>query len=373
VSFLPEAEGATIVNTAFARADNADEAQDENTVGIEPGTAELAIVKESDKKEYIATETAIYTLTTTCVSSAPAINVVIADKLDTTAAAISEGSIKVTLGEDDITSSCAITASPQDFRIETGKALRESESIVVAYAVNFDKAFEGGEVKNTAVTFAANAGDVQDDNTVEVKPGKATLKIVKESDKTEYVVTETAIYTLAVTCVSSAPAINVVITDSLDTTAAAIRERSIKVTRSGEDITSGCAVTASPKDFRIETGKSLKEGESIVVTYEVDFDEAFSGGEVHNTAAASSSNSDEVSDDNEIEVTLPEEEMPAEDEETTPTEIDSPDGPKDTPKGGDTPKTGDSLLLPILIAIIALGTAGAITGRLYLRRKTGSR
>jgi fimbrial isopeptide formation D2 family protein/uncharacterized repeat protein (TIGR01451 family)/LPXTG-motif cell wall-anchored protein len=368
VSFLPEAEGAVVVNTAIAGADNAGEAQDENTVGVEPGTAVLAIMKESDKTEYVATETAGYTLTATCVSSAPAIGVVIADRLDTTAAAISTGSIKVTLDGEDITSGCKVTANAQDFRIETGRALREGESIVVTYAVSFDVTFEGN-VNNVAVASATNAGDVRDDNTVKTRPGKAALTIVKESDKTEYVATETAVYTLTATCVSSAPAIGVVIADRLDTTAAAISAGSIKVTLDGEDITSGCRVTANAQDFRIESGKALKEGESITVTYLVSFDETFEGGTVKNTAVAFSSNAGDVQDDNKVDVSPPVEEdeaTPPAIGEPEPVEADNPDPDEDF----GSPKTGDDFN-PVAAIVLILGLAGIAASLLYRRKRTG--
>jgi fimbrial isopeptide formation D2 family protein/uncharacterized repeat protein (TIGR01451 family) len=369
VSFLPEAEDAIIVNTAFARADNADETQDENTIGIEPGIAKLAIVKSSDKAKYTSAETAAYTLTTTCVSSAPAIGVVIADKLDTTAAAISESSIKVSLAGEDITSGCAVTSSPQGFRIATGKVLKEGESIIVTYAVNFDKAFEGGEVNNTAVAFAGNAGDVQDDNTIEVKPGKATLDIVKVSDKTEYTATETAIYTLTATCVSPVPAIGVSITDKLDNAAAIIGEGSIKVMLGSVDITSDCGIMATYQGFRIDTGRTLAEGESIVVTYSVTFDPEYEGGAIKNTAVASSSNSDDVSDEGEVNVAPPFEEdeaTPPEIDDTKPTEADAPDSGKDF----GSPKTGDGFN-PVAVIVLIIGLAGITVSFIYRRKHVG--
>ncbi|MDR2163290.1 MAG: isopeptide-forming domain-containing fimbrial protein, partial [Clostridiales Family XIII bacterium] len=370
VTFDPSAAGQAVTNVCIARADNADEARDENTVGVEPGEAELKIVKTSDKQVCKAGETAKYTLDVSCISSAPAIGVTIKDALDTTGASIVSGSVKVLFHDKDITSGCAVNVSGQAVTIETGKALTKGESITVTYDVLIES-FElaGKEMKNIAVASSSNSEDAKDENTVRVELPKAALNIVKTSDKEEYAAGETAKYTVEVTCISSAPALLVKISDKLGTTGASISGSSIRVYLGEEDITSECAIKSSGQDIEAETGKNLNEGETISLKYDVEVNEGFTGDEVKNTASAEAGNADDVSADNTVKISEQSEQDEIASEPGITEDIPDEDAsPKD-----DTPKTGDSPMLPALILIIAISLAGMVIGRLYIRGKAGLR
>jgi fimbrial isopeptide formation D2 family protein/uncharacterized repeat protein (TIGR01451 family) len=266
--------------------------------------AKLKIDKNSDKSVYDVSDTAKYTLKISQIrEDYTAKNVVVKDTFDTTLAAILEGSIKVTRNKMDITSGCAITVSGSAFEIATNSDLAWGDDLAVTYSVKFDPAAKGKLISNTAITHADNADEAEDENTVGVEPGVAVIEIVKASDKQTYKVGDTAKYTLDVSTISSEPAINVIVKDKLDTTGASIVAGSIKVMFSGEDITSGCAIAADTQGFAIETGKTLSEGESLFVTYDVLIeDPKLAEQDIKNIAIASSSNSEDAEDENIINI-----------------------------------------------------------------------
>jgi fimbrial isopeptide formation D2 family protein/uncharacterized repeat protein (TIGR01451 family) len=366
VTFDSAAVGQAISNIAIARADNAGEAQDENTVGVEPGAAALKIVKTSDKQTYKVGEIAVYSLEVSCISSSPAINVIVADKLEVTGAPIIADSVKVLLAGKDITSGSEITVTEQELTIETGKALTEGERLLVTYGLLIESPeLAEKNIKNIAVASSSNSKDAEDDNVVGIESSKAALKIEKASDRQTYKAGDTAKYSLKVTCVTTDPAIGVVISDKLDTTGASISAGSVRVSIGDMDITSGCAITASPQAFTIDTGFTLTKGEEILVAYDVLLtDKSLAGKEIKNTAAAGAENTDEATADHTISVT-PDPDEPDGPDKDVPGKGDTPNTP-----GTDTPKTGDNGSIPALILIIILSVAGAIAGSIYLTKKS---
>jgi fimbrial isopeptide formation D2 family protein len=332
--------------------------------------AKLKIEKSSDKEIYQTGDTAKYTLKVSQLrEDYVARNVVISDALYTSLASILPGSIKVTLNRQDITSSCAIKSSAGAFEIATGKDLAWADSLTVTYRVKFDPSAKGEIIRNIAITHADNAEQSEDDNTVGVEPGKAALKIIKESEKKEYQVGDSAKYHLTVTCISSAPAINVIIRDKLDTTGASISPGSIHVSMGGIDITSACAMEVTKQAFTIQTGRALKEGERILVTYDVLIEDAsLIGKDVKNIAVAVSSNAEEEKDDHLITI-VPGSERP---EQSTLSAIHYSGDSSAQKQAGKQPRTGDGF--DPLMLIVMLASAGIIGFLVYrrsvMRKKT---
>jgi len=322
----------------------------------------LLIEKSSDKDIYKQTDTAKYTLKVTQIrEDYTARNVVIRDAFDTEFASIVDGSIKVMMNKNDITSDCDITLIGNAFEISTGKDLAWGDTILVTYDVMFAPEAVGEVLTNIAIAKADNADDTQDENTVGVDPDPAELRIVKTSDKQTYKVGDTAKYTLNVSCISKSPAINVSIQDKLDiTSGASIVDGSIKVLFGEQDITVDATITVSGQTFNIETGKALAEGENIIVTYNVLIqDPKLVGKQMKNIAVASSSNAEDVSDDNIVNITSappkdePKEKVPVKD--------------KSTKAGSSMPQTGDNFK-PWIFIVLMIGAAGFIVAIIYKRR-----
>ena len=145
-----------------------------------------------------------------------------------------------------------------------------------------------------------------DTNTVTVpEPG---LAIEKTSDKTKYSVGDKGTYTLTVTQTKDgAVSRNVVIADAMETEGVEIVENSIKVAdASGEIKEAKITIGEDKRSFTAETGKDLKAGEMLTVTYQVLFkEESLSGKTVYNVAIARDDTTvpgEEPSDDHKVEV-----------------------------------------------------------------------
>ena len=104
-------------------------------------------------------------------------------------------SIAVKLNKGDITKDCKIKVDGNKFRIETGKNITDEDKIEVTYNVSFSKA---GEYTNTAISTSDNTNEDRSNNVVEVTNVTPELSINKTSDKTEYAVGNTGIYTLTI-------------------------------------------------------------------------------------------------------------------------------------------------------------------------------
>ena len=104
-------------------------------------------------------------------------------------------SITVKLNKEDVTKDCKITVDGNKFKIETGKNITDEDKIEVTYNVTFSKE---GEYTNTAIATSDNTNEDQATNVIEVTNVTPELSINKTSDKTEYAVGNTGIYTLTV-------------------------------------------------------------------------------------------------------------------------------------------------------------------------------
>lgn len=209
---------------------------------------------------------------------------------------IREDSLKVTLGNKDITKECKITYndSKDGFEIETGKDLAQSQAIVVSYKAEVLLAAAGKDLVNTTGVNCTNNPEWKyaetPFNPVDPTPD---LKIEKKSDKTNYSVGDKGHYTVKVTqTADNATARNVVIEDAFDNEKAILDTKTIKLTDSkGKDITKEVTIEGTQSGYKIETGKNLAQNEFFTVTYDVLFtDQTLGGEEVTNVAKTHADN-----------------------------------------------------------------------------------
>ncbi len=263
-------------------------------------TPALDVQKSSNKQSYKVGETGTYTLQVSQTKeNLTAKNVVIKDTfINQDGMEIKAESIKVLFNGTDITADCEIAAGKTDFVIQTGKDLTDEDSLKVTYDVLFTKE---GTYNNTVVASSNNTNDAQDDNSVDVTEITPRLRITKKSDKKEYKVGEYGLYTLEVEeRVTGATAKNVVVEDAfMQKDGLATDTTSIEVLLNGADITAECEITANATNFTIKTGKNLTDKDLLAVTYKVQFTKK---GTYDNMAVASSDNTEESEDDNEVVV-----------------------------------------------------------------------
>ena len=260
----------------------------------------LEITKKSDKQNYKVGETGIYTLVVKQTKeNLTAKNVVITDEfVQTEGMAYDADSIAVKLNKGDITKDCKIKVDGNKFRIETGKNITDEDKIEVTYNVSFSKA---GEYTNTAISTSDNTNEDRSNNVVEVTNATPELSINKTSDKTEYAVGNTGIYTLTIKQTKAdATAKNVTVKDQfVQEDGITIDAESMKVSLNGTDITKDCKIVTNQNNFTIETGKDLSSKDELLVSYNVTYTKE---GTYKNTATTQADNADPKDDNNSVTV-----------------------------------------------------------------------
>ena len=336
----------------------------------------VAIEKTSDREVYAVGETGEYSVKVTNTQiNTEARNVVITDQLDSEGVILKKDSIRIADTEGkDITSEVKITADNLSYSIETGKNLVYGESFFITYTVEFASAdLVGKTVTNTAAAKADNADEVTIDHHVTVDDGKApVLKISKSSDKEEYKIGDTGIYTLIITNErEGTTAKNVTVKDAFENDQVKINKKSITVigpdgTTYAKDQISFNKDTDSVSGFGILTGLDLNYGEQIKVTYEAVFDsENLAGKDIVNYAAADADNAEEAHAKNTITVKKDTPEKPDEEDGNH-----IPDnGKESSDKTSGNVKTNDILIMVLIGAVFIM----AVTGTALLIRKRKSR
>lgn len=260
----------------------------------------LEITKKSDKQKYSVGQTGKYTLVVKQTKeNLTAKNVVITDAfVQEDGLAYDADSITVKLNKEDVTKDCKITVNGNKFKIETGKNITDEDKIEVTYNVTFTKK---GEYTNTAVATSDNTNEDQATNVIEVTNVTPELSINKTSDKTEYAVGNTGIYTLTVKQTKAdATAKNVTVKDQfVQEDGITIDAESMKVSLNGTDITKDCKITVEGNNFKIETGKNISDEDKLEVSYKVSFSKT---GEYTNTATTQADNADPKDDNNSVTV-----------------------------------------------------------------------
>ena len=260
----------------------------------------LEITKKSDKQKYSVGQTGKYTLVVKQTKeNLTAKNVVITDAfVQEDGLAYDVDSITVKLNKEDVTKDCKITVDGNKFKIETGKNITDEDKIEVTYNVTFTKK---GEYTNTAVATSDNTNEDQATNVIEVTNVTPELSINKTSDKTEYAVGNTGIYTLTVKQIKAdATAKNVTVKDQfVQEDGITIDAESMNVSLNGTDITKDCKIVTNQNNFTIETGKDLSSKDELLVSYNVTYTKE---GIYKNTATTQADNADPKDDNNSVTV-----------------------------------------------------------------------
>lgn len=272
----------------------------EDTEDIKMKAPALEITKKSNKSQYAIGEVATYTLTVKQTKeNLTANNVVITDKFaQEDGMAYDADSMEVKLNKEDITKDCKITVEGNNFKIETGKNISDEDKLEVSYKVSFSKT---GEYTNTAVSTSDNTNEDQATNVIEVTNVTPELSINKTSDKTEYAVGNTGIYTLTVKQTKAdATAKNVTVKDQfVQEDGITINAESMNVSLNGTDITKDCKIVTNQNNFTIETGKDLSSKDELLVSYNVTYTKE---GIYKNTATTQADNADPKDDNNSVTV-----------------------------------------------------------------------
>lgn len=272
----------------------------EDTEDIKMKAPALEITKKSNKSQYAIGEVATYTLTVKQTKeNLTANNVVITDKFaQEDGMTYDADSMEVKLNKEDITKDCKITVEGNNFKIETGKNISDEDKLEVSYKVSFSKT---GEYTNTAVSTSDNTNEDQATNVIEVTNVTPELSINKTSDKTEYAVGNTGIYTLTVKQTKAdAIAKNVTVKDQfVQEDGITIDAESMNVSLNGTDITKDCKIVTNQNNFTIETGKDLSSKDELLVSYNVTYTKE---GIYKNTATTQADNADQKDDNNSVTV-----------------------------------------------------------------------
>lgn len=272
----------------------------EDTEDIKMKAPALEITKKSNKSQYAIGEVATYTLTVKQTKeNLTANNVVITDKFaQEDGMTYDADSMEVKLNKEDITKDCKITVEGNNFKIETGKNISDEDKLEVSYKVSFSKT---GEYTNTAVSTSDNTNEDQATNVIEVTNVTPELSINKTSDKTEYAVGNTGIYTLTVKQTKAdATAKNVTVKDQfVQEDGITINAESMNVSLNGTDITKDCKIVTNQNNFTIETGKDLSSKDELLVSYNVTYTKE---GIYKNTATTQADNADPKDDNNSVTV-----------------------------------------------------------------------
>lgn len=360
-AFCESTEDGMIDNTATAYGEGTEPISDTAQVKVEDPDNGLFIEKDSDRDVYDVSfpvmiengteDIAHYTVKVTNTKDGIARNVVINDQFEKTGMEIDRESIKVEKfdaktqtttdvtaailekGEDNIT----LVDTQNGYVIQTHDNLGLSDAFLVSYDVIFtDPTLTDDDVLNHVIATDDNGEEVETDHTVEVKVPE--LETTKTSDDTKYDVGDVGHYTVTVSNTEEGSiAYNVRIHDELiltDGIEPKIIKDSIKVIGpDGSDITENVTITASDTSYDVDTGMDLAYGETITVTYDVDFsDTGLSGQQVPNTVSVVADNASSESDN---QVNLPRDGIQA---------VKSSD-----PESGSTVNTGDEITYHITL------------------------
>lgn len=346
--------GKTADNIAAAGADNAPQTEKPHQVQILP-LAELEISKKAEKELYTISEDPAYTLKVTGTGEQTAKNVIITDHIATKGVSLLQDSITVT-GPDgaDITKKCKIKTQENSLAIETGKDLKQGESITVSYTVKItDRELAGKKINNLAAAEAENAEQKTSDSSVKIEP-PAKLSIEKTAEKKIYKTGDTIAYTLNIKTVSKETARNVVIEDIIKTTGVQLQKDSIRISDEEKDFTKDCSIKALGNRFEIQTKRDLALNKKFFVTYKAEIKTKNSDGKkIINIAAAAGDNTDKVKDMALIKISPTEEKAAAAEIQ----DHNNSDG-GGTYKNKNQVQTGDDFPFGVLLALIILAAIG---------------
>ncbi len=307
-----EAAGESIHNVATISCDEEVTVTDEEEVIV--NGPHLDVEKSSDKKAYTTAETAQYKVTVRQTREGhTAKDVTVTDSFDREGAEIEEGSIQVKLNGKKVTPvSARLNDAKNGYTVETGISLGDTDKLDITYKVKFAEKMlmeeKDAQFVNVATAKGSNTNESMDENTVVASYKEAVLQVRKSSEKDEYISGETGEYKIEVKQLAEgASAKQVVLTDSFDQEGMCIQEGSIQVRLNGKKVTPASATLNAKKNgYTVETGLDLSYGDSLTVTYRVEFPEggfqSEEGEEAVNKVSAKGTNTNESTDENEVRV-----------------------------------------------------------------------
>lgn len=324
-----ELEGQQIKNVALTKDDSTvpgDEPTDTNRVTV--GDAGLIIAKSSDKTKYKVGDVGKYTLKVTAADQSRTIkNVVVKDVMKQKGAHLVTGTVRTYYDNEEL--KVDVLEKDNGFVVETKHDLSGTHAIYVTYDVVFEEAsLDGRDVTNIATTWGDNTNPSDDEHTVHVgdgdtpdtpdkpdkpdtpdtpdKPGVGGMTITKTANKNEVSVGDVVSYTLsAIVNSGKETAKNVVITDTLDADLFEHLEIVKDSFRSYLDDSEfhGADLSISSTGFTLKSGKDMKPGQVMKVTYDVKVkDDTLKGKTFKNIATVSSDNMDTAKDKESVKV-----------------------------------------------------------------------
>ena len=312
VKITGKAAGESIKNIATASSDEIPGVEDEE--GIVVNGPHLDVEKSSDKHAYAPNDTAEYKVTVRQTREGhTAKDVTVTDSFDREGAEIEEGSIQVKLnGKKATPVSARLNDAKNGYTVETGISLGDTDKLDITYKVKFAEKMlmeeKDAQFVNVATAKGSNTNESMDENTVVASYKEAVLQVRKSSEKDEYISGETGEYKIEVKQLAEgASAKQVVLTDSFDQEGMCIQEGSIQVRLNGKKVTPASATLNAKKNgYTVETGLDLSYGDSLTVTYRVEFPEggfqSEEGEEAVNKVSAKGTNTNESTDENEVRV-----------------------------------------------------------------------
>ena len=337
-----DVNGTEITNTAKATAANVEKEEDGSYKVVKDDTTvyinspRLQIVKEADSDEYEIGENVSYTIDVINTHKGTiARNLVFTDKLETEGVEFLTGTIALydtngyelregtdLAGEDDYTKTAkvdefilrsdkhlVVDGNYDLYDLANGKNPEEQGSwnppyvgvtsetkMTIKYDMKItDKDLAGKEILNTATAVSDEALKVTTDETV--IPDGPNPKVEKEIDNASPIVGKDVTFTLTFTNPNqNTTAEDIQITDSLDKTGmVTIYENSMSVKLNNEDVTDQVQITYNETmdGFDIDTGITLTEDDTLVVTYRAKVLPEAGDVELMNTAGVSCSNNPE--------------------------------------------------------------------------------
>ena len=337
-----DVNGTEITNTAKATAANVEKEEDGSYKVVKDDTTvyinspRLQIVKEADSDEYEIGENVSYTIDVINTHKGTiARNLVFTDKLETEGVEFLTSTIALydtngyelregtdLAGEDDYTKTAkvdefilrsdkhlVVDGNYDLYDLANGKNPEEQGSwnppyvgvtsetkMTIKYDMKItDKDLAGKEILNTATAVSDEALKVTTDETV--IPDGPNPKVEKEIDNASPIVGKDVTFTLTFTNPNqNTTAEDIQITDSLDKTGmVTIYENSMSVKLNNEDVTDQVQITYNETmdGFDIDTGITLTEDDTLVVTYRAKVLPEAGDVELMNTAGVSCSNNPE--------------------------------------------------------------------------------
>lgn len=290
----------------------------------------LKVTKETDRNHYKIGDTIDYVLELSQINKGCFMrDVILTDTIQTEGVKIMPGTI-IVLDKNgkNVTPSMDVTIRDQTFTIETKRNFSDKSETVppkdkgkepyrdlpltgylkVCYSAKIaSDGLSDKEVINWAqLPSRPNTNDEIIKNDPDIPSGgaeeehkapiaAAELRIEKSSDKRQYQVGETGLYTVKVEQIrEDYTADNVVIRDAFEQEGVLIDREHLKVLYDRTDITAACTIDISDTGYDIQTGRSLPYGHTMLVTYPVKFaSKALKNTELTNAALTKADNAKE--------------------------------------------------------------------------------